>query len=107
MGSNPDQGKVSFSLSLRIVCTLSHTQCLLAQTFAGFTTCHMGGKSREITKNPCSAICEANTDIRAMCGEKEKKFHLDFEFVHLNKCGIDRAELNRDFFPLLNDAEFF
>ena len=36
-------------------------------------TCYRRGKREESHKNPSSAICEANTDIRATCGKKGTK----------------------------------
>ena len=63
-----------FFLSVPTVCSLSLSQCLLACALACFTTHHgEGAKIEESQKNPSSAVCEANTDIIAMCWQKGKK----------------------------------
>ena len=84
MGSNPNRSKVviffwrfllpPLFLSLPTVCTLSLTM-LVGTCFSIFTTGHGGGGSKreESQKNSSSAMCEASTDIRAMCGKRERE----------------------------------
>ena len=47
-------------------------------------TCYEGGKKRGITENLSSAICEANTDIKAMCEKRGIKVSAKAKKCHIN-----------------------
>ena len=97
MGSSPNGSKdvlsvgfffLSFLLSffLSPLDALSLTGCLLAHAVACFT---MGeAKERNHIKNPSIAICEANTDVRAMCGKKGEKLS---SFYIRHRCNINQT----------------
>ena len=61
----------SIFLSFLTVCTLSNK--ILQHAFVCITTCYGTGKREEPQKNPNRAICEVNTDVRAMWGNKREK----------------------------------
>ena len=73
-GSNPDCGKVIFSVGIILLfllpsfffSSLCELNSLLAHAFACCTTCYSGGKTRGITENPSNAIREANMCISLM-----------------------------------------
>jgi len=72
-GSNPGQREeVYLSFFIFLFCCRVHSQPKANLLDICQVTCSGRRKKRGITaKNPCSAICEANTDIRVMFGRIE------------------------------------